>query len=45
MLLALGFAATNSRFMHASAFLSVPDCTAAGGGWGVTFPGYSAFCP
>ena len=43
MLLALGFAATNSRFMHASAFLSVPDCTAAGGGWGCYLPGILRF--
>jgi hypothetical protein len=43
LLLALGFAATNSRFIQAAMLFSVPDCTATGGGWGCYLPGILRF--
>jgi hypothetical protein len=43
LLLALGFAATASRSMQAAMLFSVPDCTAAGGGWGCYLPGILRF--
>jgi len=41
-LLALGFAASASRFAHA-AISSVPDCRATGGGWSCYLPGILRF--
>ena len=41
-LLALGFAASASRFAHA-AISSVPDCRATGGGWSCYLPGILKF--
>jgi hypothetical protein len=46
-LLALGFAASGSRLAQAATlsatFLSVPDCSATGGGWACYLPGILRF--
>jgi hypothetical protein len=47
LLLALGFAASASRIAQAATlsatFLSVPDCSATGGGWACYLPGILRF--
>ena len=42
-LLALGFAATQSRLAQAATLSSTPDCSATGVGWSCTLPGILRF--